>query len=75
MQREHSSADIVKVVSWICDNCELLPAPSEGGKINGFHAGLDPEDQPYFYCLLIGNASTDILADVDDCVSSSFSGM
>ena len=43
-QVEHSSADLVDVVAWICSICNLLPAPSESCKIGDFRADLDSED-------------------------------
>ena len=53
-----------------------LPEASENHKISGFRSVLEDNDQPTSsYHLLVDGASTDILADIDDRVSSSSSGM
>ena len=39
-QEEHSSADIIEVVVWICSICDLSPTP-ESRKMRGFQAGLN----------------------------------
>ena len=54
-QEEHSCTDTVDVVFWIWDMCGLPPALFKGRKMRGFHAGLDPDDQPSFYCLPVGD--------------------
>ena len=75
-QEENSSTDLVEVVSWIREACNLPLAPSGPGKIRDFQAGLDSNDQPSSsYCLPISDASTDILAYIDDSISSSSSSM
>ena len=43
--------------------------------MHGFHAGQDLEDQPsYSYSLPMGDASADVLADIDDRISLSSCG-
>ena len=75
-QEKHSSAYIVEIVSWICNIRDLPPAPSEGRKICGFNVVLDPDDhRSSHFCLTVSNASAGILADIDDHVSSSSSGI
>ena len=55
---------------------ELLEAPSESRKIRGFRAALEDDDQPTSsYRLLVGGASADTLADIDEMISSSSLGM
>ena len=54
----------------------FLLLPQKAGKMCGFHTGQDPEDQPTSsYCLSMSDASMDILADIDNRISSSSSGM
>ena len=74
-KQEYFSADIVKVMAWIRNTCNILPALSESCKFKGFCSDLDSEDQhSSSYYLLVGNTSADVLADMDDHISSS-SGM
>ena len=40
-QEEHSSTNIVEVISWNHNICDLPCAPSESWKICGFRAGID----------------------------------
>ena len=55
---------------------ELPEASLESRKIRGFRVALEDNDQPASsYCLPVGGASGDILADIDDCISSPSSGM
>ena len=54
----------------------LPEAPSENHKIHGFCAALEDDDQWAASCKLpIGDASAGILADIDDRVLSTSSGM
>ena len=54
----------------------LPEALSEGCKIRSFRAGLDDDEQLVSsYWLLIGDAPADIFADIDDCISSTTTGM
>ena len=64
------------MVSWIHNIYDVPIAPLESRKICSFRAGLDPEDQPSFsYCLLVDDALTDLLADIDDRIFFSSSRM
>ena len=75
-QEEHSSANLVGVIAWICDICDLPPAPSESHKIRRCRAGPDAEDQPSSSCqLLVGDVSADILVDLDHHISTASLGM
>ena len=74
-REEQSSLDFVAVVAHLYSVNELLEAP-ENRKIHCFQAALDDEDQPVSsHRLPVGGALADILADIDDCVSSPFTGM
>ena len=56
----------------MCMESNLPPTPSEGSKIWSFRAGLDTDEQPSSsYRLPVGDASADILADINDGISSS----
>ena len=71
-----SSVDLVEVVSWICDLCGLPPTPAEGKEMLGFRVAQDPDSHPSSsYHLPMGDTSPDILADIDDCISSPLLGM
>ena len=75
-QEEHASANIVDVVGWIRYYGSLPHAPSESCKIRGFKAALDVDDQPSCsYLLPMGDSSSDIFLNIDDCISSITSGM
>ena len=75
-QEEQSSVDFVSVVSHLRSLIGRPEAPSEGRKIHGFMVVLEDDDQPAAsYKLSIGGASADILADIDNRVSSVSSGM
>ena len=75
-QGEHSPLELAHVIDKMPSVSCLPEAPSKGRKICGFHAGLDDEEQPAsLYRLLIGDASVDILADTDDSISSTTSGI
>ena len=75
-QEEKSSPDFVTVVSHLRSLTGLPEDPSEGRKIHGFMAVLEDDDQPAAsYKLPIGGTSADILADIDNRVSSTSSGM
>ena len=43
-QEEHSSVDVVQIVSWVHGICGLSSAPVESKKMQGFHAAQDLED-------------------------------
>ena len=70
------SADLVELISWVCELCGLPPAPVEVKKMCGFCAALDMDDQSSSsLCLLIGDASSDILVGIDECISFPPTGM
>ena len=51
-------------------------ALSEGKKMHGFHVGQDPDDQPSSsYDLFMGDASSDLLRNINDHISSPSTGM
>ena len=76
LQEEQSSLDFVSVVATLRSLNELLEAPSESHKTRGFCAALEDDDQSASsYRLPVGGASADILADIDDQISSPFSSM
>ena len=75
-QEEQSSLDFVTVESHLHFLTRLPEASSESPKIRGFMAALEDNDQPAAsYKLAIGGASADILANIDDRVSFTLSGM
>ena len=75
-QGEQSSSDFVSVVAHMQSLTELPEAPSENLKIPGFQAALEDDAQLVSsYHLPVGGASSDILTDIDDHISSPFSGM
>ena len=44
--------------------------------MHGFCTAQDSDDQPFSsYCRLMGDASSDFLANIDDCISSLSTGM
>ena len=75
-QEEQSSVDFVLVVANLRSLNELPEAPSESCKIRGFRAVLEDDDLlTSLYRLPVGGASADILADIDDRISSLSLGM
>ena len=48
------------------DLCGLPPAPAEAKKRSGFCAAQDQDNQPSSYCLPMGDATLDVLMDIDD---------
>ena len=75
-QEEKSLLDFVSVVAMLQSLNELPEAPSESRKIRGIRAALEDDDQrTSSYRLPFGWTSGDILANIDDFISSPFSGM
>ena len=75
-QEEQSSLDFVDVVVHMWSVNDLLEAPSENHKILGFRAMLDDDDQlALSYCLPVCGESADILADINDHILSTSTGM
>ena len=75
-QEEHSFADLVQVISLAKELCSLPAAPMESKKVLGFGVVQDSDKQLFSsYCLLIGDASSTSILDVDDHMSSPPSGM
>ena len=70
-QEEHSLLDFVLVAATLHSLNEPLEAPSESHKVCGFSAALEGDNQSaLLYRLPVGGASEDILADIDDRISS-----
>ena len=75
-QEEQLLLEFVNVIVQMKSESRLPEAPLEGCKIHGFCEGLDDDEQPESsYRLPIGDASADILADIDDHISSTTTGM
>ena len=75
-QKEHSSLELIHVIDKMLSVSSLMEAPSEGRKILSFCKGRDDEEQPASsYMLPIGDASVDILANIDDHISSTAARM
>ena len=71
LQEGQPLLDFASVLGILCSLNGLPKAPSESHKIHGFRAALKDDDQPTAsYKLPISSASADILADIDDRVSS-----
>ena len=74
-QEKHSYTDLVEVISWKCNLCGLPPDSTET-KMCGFCVVQDPDDQPSSsHRLSLGVASSHILEDIDDHISSPSTGM
>ena len=70
-QDQQSSLDFESVVTTLRSPNELPEAPSEGRKVRGFRAALEDDGQPASsYKMPVHGASADILAGIDNRVSS-----
>ena len=70
-QEGHSSLELIDVIGQMHSESHLPEALSEGHKNRGFRASLDVEEQASSsYRFPVGDASADILADIDDRISS-----
>ena len=68
---EQSLMDFVSVMATLRSLNGLMETSSENHKIRGFWAALEDDEQPASsYRLPVGDASSDILADIDDRVLS-----
>ena len=68
-QGKHTSANLVKVVFWVCKLCSLSCASAEGKMWLLHRPGL--RDQPSFsYCIFMGDVSSDIIGNIDDHIFS-----
>ena len=66
----------MNVIAKMRSESHLPEAPLEGPKIFAFYAVPDDDEQPApSYRLPIGDVSADILADIDDHISSTTTGM
>ena len=75
-REEHSSTSLGQVISWVHDLCGVPPAPAKPRKMSGFSAAQDVFTQSFYsYYLPMGDASLDILMDINDCISLQSSGM
>ena len=63
---QHLSVNLVEVIFWVQDHSGLSCGPKEAKMMCGFCVALGLDNQPSSsYCLPLGDASSDIPADIN----------